>query len=35
MPKSVSLKKVVKNQTKLTDLQIQIMELKEKERALQ
>ena len=30
MPKSVSLKKVVKNQNKLTDLQIQIMELKEK-----
>ena len=35
MPKSVSLKKVVKNQNKLTDLQIQIMELKEKEKALQ
>ena len=35
MTKSTSLKKVVKNQTKLTDLQIQIMGLKEKERALQ
>ena len=35
MSKSGSLKKVVKNQTKLTDLQIQIMELKEKEKALQ
>ena len=35
MPKSVSLKKVVKNKNKLTDLQIQIMELKEKEKALQ
>ena len=35
MTKSTSLKKVVKNQNKLTDLQIQIMELKEKEKALQ
>ena len=35
MPKSVSLKKVVKNQSKLTDLQIQIVELQEKEKALQ
>jgi hypothetical protein len=35
MSKITSIKKVVKNQTKLTDLQIQIMELQEKEKALQ
>jgi hypothetical protein len=35
MSKITSIKKVVKNQTKLTDLQIQILELQEKEKALQ
>lgn len=35
MNKVVSAKKVIKNQNKLTDLQIQIMELREKEKALQ
>lgn len=35
MNKIVSVKKVVKNQTKLTDLQTQILELREKEKALQ
>ena len=35
MSKITSIKKVIKNQTKLTDLQIQILELQEKEKALQ
>ena len=35
MNKVVSAKKVIKNQNKLTDLQIQILELQEKEKALQ
>ncbi len=35
MSKITSIKKVVKNQTKLTDIQIQILELQEKEKALQ
>lgn len=35
MSKITSIKKVVKNQTKLTDLQIQILEMQEKEKALQ
>ena len=35
MNKIVSAKKVVKNQNKITDLQIQIMKLREKEKALQ